>query len=387
MRRERGFGVNPWRTHSRFLVSHNLLIDPTYADPLREWLGPMLPGSLLILDEAHHAAPVERRALRHRDEVHPRRPRPRRPLRAPPLPLGDAAQRPLEQLLDAARAPRPVPLHPRRQGARQEGARGRDGAPAQGGHPRGPGRLPAARSSSGSRSTACPTTRPSSCSRASSTSTAPRARSGSRARIAPGTGRRGPARRRPAAAPALVDRGVRAQPQGPPRDGRAPVEKRAAQSCRRQRARSTRGASSSPGARRRRRARRVDRRGARGRGDAPQIEAVTAAAEADAPRDAAAAGALAPRAGAPRSRCRRSPRRTRHLPDAKVRAAHRLDPREPVPGPAARSAQPPTGAAADVERPPRPRSSPRTARARSATCRRSSSRPSRAPTAPTSASR
>jgi superfamily II DNA or RNA helicase/DNA-binding transcriptional regulator YiaG len=57
MRRERGFGVNPWRTHSRFLVSHNLLTDPTYADPMREWLGPMLPGSLLILDEAHHAAP------------------------------------------------------------------------------------------------------------------------------------------------------------------------------------------------------------------------------------------------------------------------------------------------------------------------------------------
>jgi superfamily II DNA or RNA helicase len=57
MRRERGFGVNPWRTHSRFLVSHNLLIDPTYADPMREWLGPMLAGSLLILDEAHHAAP------------------------------------------------------------------------------------------------------------------------------------------------------------------------------------------------------------------------------------------------------------------------------------------------------------------------------------------
>jgi superfamily II DNA or RNA helicase len=58
MRRERGFGVNPWRTHSRFLVSHNLLIDPTYADPMREWLGAFLPGSLLILDEAHHAAPA-----------------------------------------------------------------------------------------------------------------------------------------------------------------------------------------------------------------------------------------------------------------------------------------------------------------------------------------
>ena len=35
MRRERGFGVNTWRTHSRFLVSHNLLIDPAYTDPMR----------------------------------------------------------------------------------------------------------------------------------------------------------------------------------------------------------------------------------------------------------------------------------------------------------------------------------------------------------------
>jgi superfamily II DNA or RNA helicase len=58
MRRERGFGVNPWRTHSRFLISHKLLIDSAYTDPMREWLGPMLPGSLLILDEAHHAAPA-----------------------------------------------------------------------------------------------------------------------------------------------------------------------------------------------------------------------------------------------------------------------------------------------------------------------------------------
>ena len=57
MRRERGFGVNPWMTHSRFLVSHNVLIDPGYADPMRAWLGPLRPGSLLILDEAHHAAP------------------------------------------------------------------------------------------------------------------------------------------------------------------------------------------------------------------------------------------------------------------------------------------------------------------------------------------
>ncbi len=58
VRRDRGFGVNPWRTHSRFLVSHNLLIDATYVDPMREWLGVLLPGSLLIIDEAHHAAPA-----------------------------------------------------------------------------------------------------------------------------------------------------------------------------------------------------------------------------------------------------------------------------------------------------------------------------------------
>ncbi len=58
MRQERGFGVNPWLTHSRFLVSHHLLIDPTYADPLRAFLGNLHPGSLLILDEAHHAAPA-----------------------------------------------------------------------------------------------------------------------------------------------------------------------------------------------------------------------------------------------------------------------------------------------------------------------------------------
>ena len=57
MRRERGFGVNPWRTHSRFLISQRLLIDPSYTDPMREWLGDHRTGSLLILDEAHHAAP------------------------------------------------------------------------------------------------------------------------------------------------------------------------------------------------------------------------------------------------------------------------------------------------------------------------------------------
>ena len=57
MRRERGFSVNPWTTHSRFLVSHRLLIDEAYASGLRDWLGAFTPQSLLILDEAHNAAP------------------------------------------------------------------------------------------------------------------------------------------------------------------------------------------------------------------------------------------------------------------------------------------------------------------------------------------
>ena len=57
IRQERGYGANPWASHPRFLVSHNLLIDETYAAPLRDWLDNLRPRSLLILDEAHHAAP------------------------------------------------------------------------------------------------------------------------------------------------------------------------------------------------------------------------------------------------------------------------------------------------------------------------------------------
>src|SRR5271165_1206196 len=58
VRQERGYGINPWTTHTRFLVSHRLLIDEEYAGSLRDWLGDFRPGSLLILDEAHHAAPA-----------------------------------------------------------------------------------------------------------------------------------------------------------------------------------------------------------------------------------------------------------------------------------------------------------------------------------------
>jgi len=55
---ERGHGINPWTTHSRFIISHALLRDPQYTSGLQDWLGAYAPGSLLILDEAHHAAPA-----------------------------------------------------------------------------------------------------------------------------------------------------------------------------------------------------------------------------------------------------------------------------------------------------------------------------------------
>ncbi|MDX2271009.1 MAG: DISARM system SNF2-like helicase DrmD [Cyanobacteriota bacterium] len=57
-RRERGYGMNPWKTHNRFIISHALLRDETYAAPLRDWMQDFAPGSLLILDEAHNAAPA-----------------------------------------------------------------------------------------------------------------------------------------------------------------------------------------------------------------------------------------------------------------------------------------------------------------------------------------
>ncbi len=57
-RRQRGYGINPWKTHNRFIISHALLRDETYAAPLRDWLGEFAPGSLMILDEAHNAAPA-----------------------------------------------------------------------------------------------------------------------------------------------------------------------------------------------------------------------------------------------------------------------------------------------------------------------------------------
>jgi hypothetical protein len=58
LRRLHGFSVNPWATGSRFILSHRLLTEETYVAPLRDLLGDFRPRALLILDEAHHAAPA-----------------------------------------------------------------------------------------------------------------------------------------------------------------------------------------------------------------------------------------------------------------------------------------------------------------------------------------
>ncbi len=57
-RQERGFAVNPWSSHSRFVVSYQTLRRPEHRDPLLQRLGERTRKSLLILDEAHTAAPA-----------------------------------------------------------------------------------------------------------------------------------------------------------------------------------------------------------------------------------------------------------------------------------------------------------------------------------------
>lgn len=59
-RQQRGFGVNPWTTHHRFIVSHALVRRPEYREPLLQLLRDRLPKSLFVLDEAHVAAPATR---------------------------------------------------------------------------------------------------------------------------------------------------------------------------------------------------------------------------------------------------------------------------------------------------------------------------------------
>ena len=57
-RQERGFQVNPWSTHNRFIVSYATFRRPDHRDALLNLLGDRRKKSLLVLDEAHNAAPA-----------------------------------------------------------------------------------------------------------------------------------------------------------------------------------------------------------------------------------------------------------------------------------------------------------------------------------------
>jgi hypothetical protein len=62
-RRERGWGINPWQTHSRFIISYPMLRGTEknrgqHLELLINALGDRAPRSLLILDEVHQVAPA-----------------------------------------------------------------------------------------------------------------------------------------------------------------------------------------------------------------------------------------------------------------------------------------------------------------------------------------
>lgn len=58
-RQQRGFAVNPWTTHNRFIISYDTLRRPEYFEPLKQLLDERgRQKTLLILDEAHKVAPA-----------------------------------------------------------------------------------------------------------------------------------------------------------------------------------------------------------------------------------------------------------------------------------------------------------------------------------------
>jgi hypothetical protein len=57
-RQERGFGVNAWGTYPRFIISFHTLRRPEYRDLLLAHLENVRGRSLLVIDEAHNAAPA-----------------------------------------------------------------------------------------------------------------------------------------------------------------------------------------------------------------------------------------------------------------------------------------------------------------------------------------
>ena len=92
IRKERGYNVNPWDTHNRFIISHNLVKDEEYAADLRSWLGRDLVRPRTLADPRR--GPPRRAGVRGhvRDHlaVHPTYHGVRTEVRAQALPLSHA---------------------------------------------------------------------------------------------------------------------------------------------------------------------------------------------------------------------------------------------------------------------------------------------------------
>ena len=137
LRRSRGVGANPFAHFPRLIVSIDWLKGPLGMRLLREVLPshPEIPRryDILIVDEVHNCAPAGAGGRYARDTLEDRGdPHARAALRAPPVPLGDAAQRLRQLVRRAARAARPAPLRARDQADEGGHARGHRAAPQAG---------------------------------------------------------------------------------------------------------------------------------------------------------------------------------------------------------------------------------------------------------------
>ena len=135
LRRERGIAANPWTHFPRLIVSIDWLKRPRPMALFDEIL-PVGPGHLpAAVRPADRRRGPQRRAgrtrqVRDRLAADPCDPSAVAALRAPAVPVGDAAQRLHGVVHRAARAARPAAVRPGRQAARP-GAVGGDGAAAQ----------------------------------------------------------------------------------------------------------------------------------------------------------------------------------------------------------------------------------------------------------------
>ncbi len=137
LRRSRGVGANPFSHFPRLIVSIDWVKAELGMRLLREVLPPHpeIPRryDILIVDEVHNCAPAGAGGRYARDTLQNRGdPHAGPALRAPAVPVGDAAQRLRQLVRGAARAARPASLRARHPAGAAGDARGRRAPPQAG---------------------------------------------------------------------------------------------------------------------------------------------------------------------------------------------------------------------------------------------------------------